>query len=193
MEDALERLGLTPVIAGLLLVVALIALLLVVLLRRPTRHVERGARRAAGVDARIELRCAHAQERMQQRRISADEVTAVLRTPDRCQPDPGQSSMRFEKDLGGRTVKVWVAADPWPPVGQAVIKTTAAQYARTIRIRRDQAGQVIGRGGATVRQLQGSTRARISVERDGRVRIQAGEAEHVAAAVREVVRVARSR
>ena len=193
VENGMYRFGLTPVTAGLLLVVVALAVLLVAVLLRPSRRVE-GPRRPAGLDPSIELRwTTHVRERMQQRRISADEVTATLRTPDRVQADPAQQSMRFEKDLPDRTVRVWVAAEPWPPVREVVVKTTAARYAQTVKIGRDRVGAVIGRGGATVRQLQASTQARISVERDGRVRIQAGEPEQVAAAVREVVRVARGR
>ena len=121
----------------------------------------------------------HAKERMQQRGISREDVEDVLSHPARVTRDEVENSMRFEKDVRNTVLKVWVAADPWPPTDKVVVKTTAARHFASLTIPRRTVGRVIGRGGSTIRRVQAATKARVTVKENGKVVIQADERAHV--------------
>jgi predicted RNA-binding protein YlqC (UPF0109 family) len=135
----------------------------------------------------------HAQERMAQRGITARQVEAVLAAPDRVRRDDAQDSMRFEKDLGRVLLKVWVVADPWPPVDEVVVKTTAANHVGTVTVPRKAVGRVIGRGGSTVSRIRAATGTQIDVGDGGRVVIRGDDRRSVDRARRMVEDAARGR
>lgn len=172
----------SPAVAAALVAVVLLALGWWLL--RPRRSV-------GGVDPAVERRWTrHARERMQQRGISQEQVEQTLTAPDRRSHDPVERSWKFEKDYDSLTLKVWVADDPWPPTREVVIKSTAAQHCAVLRIPRGTAGRVIGRGGATIRDIRQRSGARLDIDDAGiRVTITAGERHQVDAA-RHLVKAA---
>lgn len=122
----------------------------------------------------------HARERMELRRVSSEQVMHVLANPDRFTRDTINNSVRLERDEQGRTLKVWVA-EPWPTHREIVVKTTAWHHATSFAIPSNTVGRVIGRGGATIRQLRAETGAYIGVRSDGTVSVSAddsGTVEH---------------
>jgi len=145
-------------------------LLLAGLLLLVGRALRRG-RAAPSVPLRI---TPHAAERMGERRISEGDIARVVADPDRViatsYTDVGASegpverdSVRLEKDLHGRAVKVWVPPD-WSTTRPVVVKSVAAQYAATFAIPRRGVGAVIGRGGVSVRSLEEIYDVRITVD-----------------------------
>ena len=156
-------------LVALLVAAAVVAALVRYLARKP-KHRKPGL--PAGISVHFTK---HAHERMTQRGITSDQVTWVLIHPERQKSDPIENSVRLERDLEGRTLKVWVA-EPWPATSQIVVKTTAWQYFATIKVPVERVGLIIGRGGATIRQIEESAGARISVSKtDGTVDIRAGD------------------
>jgi hypothetical protein len=115
---------------------------------------------------------------MRERSITKDQVESALRAPDRREQDLEERSVRFEKDFDGRVLKVWVAAEPWPPSDTVVIKSTAWKYVDTFEIPADTIGRVIGRNGTTIQQVRNTTGAQIAV-RDVLVQISAGDRRSV--------------
>lgn len=156
----------------------------------------RSAPGVEGLPADVELRWTrHVRERMEQRSITPEAVELTLRAPAARTHDPAENSWRYERTFGTRTagelVKVWVSADVWPPQGEVVVKSTAAQRFAEVTVPRAKVGQVIGHGGATVTRIRRETGARIDVGNDGRVRITADNLEQVARARALVRAVAR--
>lgn len=154
----------------------------------------RSAARPEALPDEVELRWTrHVRERMQQRAITPEAVELTLRAPAARTYDPAENSWRYERTFGSRTagelVKVWVSAEVWPPQGEVVVKSTAAQRFAQVSVPRAKVGQVIGRGGATVTRIRHETGARIDVGQDGQVRITADNLEQVARA-RALVRAA---
>lgn len=114
----------------------------------------------------------HAKERMMQRQVRQHQIEEVIAKPDRQIRDRENGSVRLERQLGGRTLKVWVVAEPWQTAKAATVKTTAwADFVQTFEIPVGQAGLVIGPGGSTVRQIEAASNARISIDRAGVVRV----------------------
>lgn len=116
----------------------------------------------------------HAKERMLQRQVRQHQIEQVIAKPDRQTPDRDNGSVRLERLLDGRTLKVWVVAEPWQTAKAAKVKSTAwADLVQTFRIPAGQAGLVIGLGGSTIRQIEATSKARISIDRTGIVRVSA--------------------
>lgn len=115
----------------------------------------------------------HAAERMAERRVRDVDVRATVAAPDRViattyldrgTGEPGErDSVRLEKDLRGRTLKVWVPPD-WRSQVPVAVKSVAWQYGVTFRIPRSRVGTIIGRGGATIRELEQTHGVRITVD-----------------------------
>lgn len=120
---------------------------------------------------------AHAQERMQQRGVSRAQIEAVIASPQRQQRDPAENSYRLERDFGSRVLKVWVA-EPWPARDEIVVKSTAWKFHFELHIPASAVGRVVGAGGGNIRRLETQTQAKISVDRDGVVRITSGVEAH---------------
>ena len=168
----------------LLLAAAGVAALVLYLARKST-HRKPGL--PAGISVHITQ---HAHERMTQRGITHDQVTAVLGQPERQKCDPIERSVRLERDLDGRTLKVWVA-EPWPATRQIVVKSTAWQYFTTIKVPVERVGLIIGRGGRTIQQIEEVTQARISVNKmDGSIDIRAGDIRSLETARERVNQIA---
>lgn len=119
----------------------------------------------------------HAQERMQLRGVSRAQIEAVVASPQRQQHDPEENSYRLERDFGSRVLKVWVA-EPWPARDEIVVKSTAWKFHFELRIPASDVGRVVGAGGGNIRRLESQTQAKISVDRDGLVRITSGVEAH---------------
>src|SRR4051794_28805803 len=126
---------------------------------------------------------------MLQRGISQEQVESVLVSPDRVDHDDSNDSMRFEKDFDSMMLKVWVVADPWPPVDKVVVKTTAARHLGSLKIPAKATGRLIGRGGATIKSIQAATRARVEVKNDGVVHIRADDRASVEMARRMIYEI----
>ena len=131
-----------------------------------------------------------AKKRMAQRSISKDQIESVLIRPDRVDRDDNEGSMRFERELGTVLLKVWVAADPWPPVDKVVVKTAAARHFGSLTIPAEAVGRVIGRGGATIKRIQETTSSKVVVKDDGSVQIRADARIHVERAHRMIHEIA---
>lgn len=176
------------------LLIAVLALVALRLQRRPTRPTRPTAptrpsvpRLPAGTEVRWTT---HARERMSQRGVSSDNVRAVVTRPERAVADAAEGSVRLERDLGGRTLKVWVVA-PWPPEREAVVKSTAwADYTGEVTVPRASLGRVIGKGGATIRGIRSAHDARI-VQDGTTFRISADDADSVRRAQQSIRRAAR--
>lgn len=154
-------------------------------------------RHPSGIPASVPLVLTrHVKQRMAQREIPEAWLRGTLANPMRVTPDAKERSRKFEQvfdethDAGtGRgnldvtvrhTVKVWVSdADGWPPRKEAVVKSTAAQRSAALRVRRDQVGALIGRGGSGIRRIESATGTRVHVDDDGRVLVTADTVEQV--------------
>ncbi|MCC3300679.1 KH domain-containing protein [Arthrobacter sp. zg-Y895] len=116
----------------------------------------------------------HAKERMLERQVRQHQIEQVIAKPSRTVPDRQNGSVRLERELDGRVLKVWVVAEPWETAKAATVKTTAwADLAQTFEIPPGRAGLIIGPGGSTVRGIEAATDTRISVDRTGSVRVSA--------------------
>ena len=116
----------------------------------------------------------HAKERMVQRQVRQHQIEQVLAKPERQIPDRENDSVRLERQFDGRTLKVWVVAEPWQTAKAATVKTTAwADLVQTFEIPAGQTGLVIGLGGSTVRQIEAASNTRISIDKAGLVRVSA--------------------
>jgi hypothetical protein len=175
------------------------ALLLVVLgfgllLRRPPRPT--------GVDAPLRFTL-HAAERMAERGVRDVDVRATVADPDRIiattyldrRVSAGEQgerdSVRLEKDLPGRTLKVWVPPD-WRAQQPVAVKSVAWQYSVEFGIPRSRAGRIIGRGGETIRELEQTYGVKITVEgRLGLARILGDDEDSLTRAQRHIERLVR--
>jgi hypothetical protein len=178
-----------PVSLLLVGTLVIVAGALVVLLRR-------GVRRSTGPTVALRI-TPHAAERMAQRRIAEGDVARVVADPDRVietsYTDLGASdgpmerdSIRLEKDVGGRALKVWVPTD-WRSTQPVAVKSVAAQYAAVFAIPRRGVGAVIGRGGESIRRLEELYGVRITVDgAAGLVRIVGDDGRGVARAKRRI-------
>ena len=176
-----------PEIWVAILVAAGGAVALVWWLRRSTGS--RGA--ALGVSSQIRRRYTrHARDRMRERRINQDQVEKVLARPDRREFDPAEDSYRFERDFDEVVIKVWVAAKPWPPTDEVVIKSTAGKHFISRQLPAKVVPRVIGRGGVTINRIRESSGATISVSDKGDVRISAGDRVCVDRAWRQIEQIA---
>ena len=72
---------------------------------------------------------AHAHDRMRERGISREQLQLVLDNPSSVVYDAKLVSMRLERLIEGRVLKVWVRA-PWPPAGDEVEVKSAAWKGR---------------------------------------------------------------
>lgn len=168
------------------LAVAAIAVVLWLILRLRGQR-----RRKAGLPSGIPVRYTlHAKERMQERGVTAKQIELVLARPDRSESDPHENSVRLERDFDGRFLKVWVA-EPWPPAGEVVIKSTAWRFTARFTIPANRIGTVIGRKGATIEHVRATTDASIHIGDDGTVMISAGEKSSVDAARKAIEALAR--
>jgi hypothetical protein len=159
--------------------------------------VRRGGRRATAPTIALRI-TPHAAERMAQRRIAESDVARVVADPDRVidtsYTDLGASdgpverdSIRLEKDVGGRAVKVWVPTD-WRSASPVAVKSVAAQYVAVFAIPRRAVGAVIGQGGASIRSLEQIYGVRITVDgAAGLVRV-VGDADRAVARARRRIR-----
>lgn len=155
----------------LLVVLLVIALIVVVsVIYRASSHPTSPMTPGLPANARVVF-TDHAQQRMRERGILENQVTELLRQPQRSQDDATQGSVRLERDFDGRTLKVWVNP-PWPPTQEAVIRTTAWTAVETLTVPREAVGRVKGTGGAVVRQIQLETATWINVSSDGKVIIK---------------------
>lgn len=148
-----------------------------------------GRRRVAAPTVALRI-TPHAAERMAQRRITENEVARVVADPDRVietsYTDVGASdgpverdSVRLEKDVGGRAVKVWVPPD-WRSTSPVAVKSVAAQHVAVFAIPRRGVGAVIGQGGASIRSLEEIYGVRVTVDgAAGLVRVVADDARAV--------------
>lgn len=129
---------------------------------------------------------AHAHERMQQRGVTADEVEHVLVAPSRSIPCPSQDSVRLEREINGRVVKVFVVA-PWQVGEPATIKTVACNIHQAIPVPEGSIGRLIGHQGATIRGIETSTNTRLHVDRaKSLVHVSADDLGAMRAAIKEV-------
>ena len=133
----------------------------------------------------------HARERMSQRGVTRSQIEEVLARPHRRYHDKAQASMRFERDHDGRVLRVWVATSRWPPVGEAVIKTTAWQHHVAFKIDPSAKGRVIGRSGVTIRQMTEATATYIDVADDGTVTVTGSDKQQVTRAAAMVRQAAK--
>lgn len=146
----------------------------------------------------------HARERMAERGVSEGEVRVAVAAPDRVVPttylDRGprtndaphpeeRDSVRLEKDLRGRTLKVWVPTD-WRSESPIAVKSVAWQYTVTFRVPGSRVGAIIGRGGATIRELEAAYDVRITVDGGlGLARIVGDDEDALVAARRHIARL----
>lgn len=132
----------------------------------------------------------HAKERMLERQVQQHHIEQVLAKPNRQIPDRENESVRLERQIDGRNLKVWVVAEPWITARAATVKTTAwADLIQTFEIPAGKTGIVIGPGGSNVRQIEAASNARISIDRTGTVRVSAGCAASVEMAKQMIFRV----
>jgi hypothetical protein len=75
------------------------------------------------------LRGTHIHDRMRERRISREQLQLVIDAPDSATYDTQMVSIRLERQVGSRILKVWVRA-PWPPAGDEVEVKSAAWKGR---------------------------------------------------------------
>lgn len=116
----------------------------------------------------------HAKERMLERQVLQRHIEQVLAKPSRQIPDRENESVRLERQIDGRNLKVWVVAEPWITAKTATVKTTAwADLVQTFAIPAGKTGIVIGPGGSSIRQIEAASNARISIDRTGLVRVSA--------------------
>lgn len=68
----------------------------------------------------------HARQRMTSRRITADDISAVLEFQTSTWHDPKQSSWVLSGTAkNGRTLLVYVPDDNWPPTAMITVKSAA--------------------------------------------------------------------
>lgn len=131
----------------------------------------------------------HARERMLERQVQQRHIEEVLAKPSRQIPDRDNESVRLERQIDGRILKVWVVAEPWTTANAATVKSTAwADVVQTFQIPAGQTGIVIGVGGSSIRQIEAASNSRISIDRTGTVRISAGCAASVEKAKQMIFR-----
>lgn len=132
----------------------------------------------------------HAKERMLERQVQKHHIEEVLAKPSRQIPDRDNESVRLERQIDGRILKVWVVAERWKTANEAIVKTTAwADVVQTFQIPAGQTGIVIGMGGSSIRQIEAATNARISIDSTGTVRVSAGCVASVEKAKQMICRV----
>lgn len=132
----------------------------------------------------------HAEERMLERQVQKHHVEEVLARPSRQIPDRDNESVRLERQIDGRILKVWVVAERWTTANVAIVKTTAwDDVVQTFQIPAGQTGIVIGVGGSSIRQIEAASNSRISIDRTGTVRVSAGCAASVEKAKEMIFRV----
>lgn len=149
--------------------------------RRPARTAARDLARPgrASRSSVPIIYTAHVKQRMAERAVQARQIELVIAEPTREVHDARNSSVRLEREVGGRILIVWVA-QPWPTTEAIYIKSTAwTDCVLTFDIPGALAGRVIGRGGRTVRQIEAANDVRISVDGTGSVRVSA---RHVSSA-----------
>lgn len=71
----------------------------------------------------------HIHDRMRERHISREQLQLVIDGPETTVYDEKMVSMRLERKIGSRILKVWVRA-PWPPAGDEVEVKSAAWKGR---------------------------------------------------------------
>jgi Domain of unknown function (DUF4258) len=72
----------------------------------------------------------HALDQMRRRQITKRQVRRVLEAPTSVNYDPNQVSMRLERLVNNRILKVWVRA-PWPSASDTVTVKSAAWKGRS--------------------------------------------------------------
>jgi hypothetical protein len=123
-----------------------------------------GRRRRAGRVHRSVTLTAHARERMAQREVTVAQIETVVGRPERVVGIAEESSVRLERSIDGRVLKVWVP-EPWP-APEAVIKTVAwADPSVTIAVPPRAVGRIIGQQGRMIRSIEVATGTRIRHER----------------------------
>jgi hypothetical protein len=78
---------------------------------------------------KIEFR-PHARDQMRHRHITESQIRLVLEGPTSVSYDPNQVSMRLERLVNNRILKVWVRA-PWPPASDTLTVKSAAWKGRS--------------------------------------------------------------
>jgi len=132
----------------------------------------------------------HAKERMLERQVQQHHIEEVLAKPTRQIPDRDNESVRLERQIDGRILKVWVVAEPWKTANAATVKSTAwADLVQTFQIPAGKTGIVIGPGGSSIRQIEAASNSRISIGRTGTVTVSAGCAASVEKAKQMIFRV----
>ena len=128
----------------------------------------------------------HAKQRMSERGVSSLQINQVISSPTLAQTDARNNSVRLERQIGIRTLIVWVA-QPWPAAA-TIVKTTAwADVPLAFQIPAGAAGRIIGRGGATVRRLEATHQVRISIENGGSICHVRGNRSSTEAASHEIM------
>lgn len=131
----------------------------------------------------------HVKQRMIERSVGQRQIELTVAAPTRRIPDAKNNSLCLEREFDGRTLKVWVVQAS-PAEGETVIKSTAwADLVITFQIPTDLTGLIVGRHGATVGRLEATHDARISVSRNGAVRVSAGRCEAVESAKRDIIEI----
>ena len=132
----------------------------------------------------------HAKDRMLERQVRQHQIEQVIAKPSRSVADRENASVRLEREVDGRTLKVWVVAEPWETANSATVKTTAwADLVQTFEIPPARAGLVIGPGGSTVRDIDAATDTRVCVGRTGIVRVSAISMASIESAKQRIVQV----
>lgn len=127
---------------------------------------------------------------MRERQVQRRHIEEVLAKPSRQIPDRDKESVRLERQIDGRILKVWVVAERWTTANAAIVKSTAwANVVQTFQIPAGQTGIVIGVRGSSIRQIEAASNSRISIDRTGTVRISAGCAASVEKAKQMIFRV----
>lgn len=128
----------------------------------------------------------HAKERMLERSVSFEQLEAVIASPEAERACPKEGSIRLERNIDGRRLRVWVAS-PWPAAQALVITTAWADPVVTFSIPAYRIGRLIGPGGSTVRRLESENRVRIHVDSTGTVRVTAAERADAVAAQQQIL------
>lgn len=191
VEIVLALVGLAAAVAVLALVVWFVRVA-----RRPVRPgPARPERRSLAFTP-------HAQQRMHERHVDAEQIMAVVAHPDRAVaaeyldlgswggPQP-KESVRLERTVDGRVLKVWVPT-PWPTRGEVVVKSVAwSDFEQTVKVAENAVGRVIGRGGETIRGIERETGTSITHVAGGAFRISAGDERALSRAHNAIVAAAR--
>lgn len=138
----------------------------------------------------------HVRERMRQRGVTQAEIELVLGSPMRQTACVADHSVRFERQISGRVLKVWVV-DDYVDANRMVIKTTAwNDFSELVQVPADKMGLIIGRKGATINHLRNEFGVRITAEGPAAWRITSENGDNVrvaAQAVRTIVATASKR